>query len=248
MILWAVLVLVLLLNSFFGLDLMSSDLGAWSVITGAPIALAVVADRLLCSQVRAARMVDGERLHRQQLAEKNQELLVRLNQDALTGLHNRRSLDEFIDYYIHSPEYRLQSLSIVMLDLDDFKLINDRFGHLAGDAVLSELASRWNALIRGSDLLARFGGDEFCLVLPNTTLAQATMVAEKIRKATADPAVAVVQQEGRKTEIPVFASLGVATVDTPFDLDFKALLTSADQALYQAKAKGGNTIVATRYA
>ncbi len=245
MILWAALVLVLLLNSFFGQDLMASDLMAWSVIMGVPIALAVVADRLLCSQASAAAMADGARLQRQQLAEKNQEFLVKLNQDALTGLHNRRSLDAFLGYYTQAREYRLQPLSIVMIDLDLFKLINDQYGHLTGDTVLQVLSRRWIALIRGSDLLARFGGDEFCLVLPNTTLPQAMMVAEKIRRATSDSAISV-NDDGRKLEIPVSISLGVATADSAFDSPIKALLLSADQALYQAKAKGRNAIVGNR--
>ncbi len=245
--LWIGLVVVLLVVGFVSFDLMSSNRGRWLVVTGAPIVIALFADRMLCRHAKGAVRVDGERLHRQRLARMNQELLVRLSRDALTDLHNRRSFDEFIDYYLHSPEFRLQSLSIVMLDLDQFKSINDRFGHLAGDAVLSGLASRWKALIRGSDLLARFGGDEFCLVLPNTTLTQAAMIAEKIREATSGRAVSVEQEDGRM-EVQVSVSLGVATADSVADVDIKALLSHADRALYGAKAKGRNAVVTHRYA
>ena len=245
MILWVAVFVVLLITG-----LLSADAGwtgqAQFVITFFGLVLvAVVADRLLCRLAQDKGQGNRERMHREQLAQMNRDLLDRLHQDELTRLHNRRALDAFLADYLRSQEFGLQSLSMVLVDIDQFKSINDRYGHLVGDQLLQRLATVWRSLIRSSDLLARFGGDEFGLVLPGATLAQATMVAQKIRAATEQFRLSL-ERDGTSREISVTVSLGVATADDTRDLQGATLLSAADEALYAAKAGGRNRVVARR--
>jgi two-component system cell cycle response regulator len=131
----------------------------------------------------------------------------------------------------------------MMLDLDHFKRVNDTHGHAAGDAVLKEMARRWSRQIRDSDLLARLGGEEFCVVLPGTALQDATAVAEKLRRVTASDPVAMVSDEGQPLSLPVTVSIGVAAVDVSLGLDFPSLLHAADEAVYEAKHAGRDRVV-----
>lgn len=194
----------------------------------------------------APSQIDGERRLRKQLAQLNQELLNELHTDDLTGLHNRRSFDRFTQEYVHSPEFSHQPLSFVMMDLDHFKTVNDTYGHGAGDQLLRALAVLWRSKIRASDLLARVGGEEFCLVLPRTTLAQAGIIAEKIRAATAEQPIEILW-DGQRFEVPITVSLGVATADEIGEESLGNLLNLADNALYEAKRSGRNRVVKHRY-
>ena len=126
-----------------------------------------------------------------------------------------------------------------MLDVDFFKKVNDTYGHAAGDAVLRELAARLARNVRGFDLVARFGGEEFVVVMPETTLPIATMVAERLRAAIADKTVAI-GDAGR--EIQVSISIGIAVTQERGD-NASALLERADEALYEAKGRGRNRAV-----
>ena len=134
-------------------------------------------------------------------------------------------------------------MSVLMLDLDHFKQVNDTHGHAAGDAVLQEMARRWSGLIRGSDLLARLGGEEFCLLLPNTTSRQARQVAEKLRQACAASPVEWSSGEMQQ-QLAVTVSIGLAGSEPSGAIDLNALLNDADQALYEAKRSGRNRVVA----
>lgn len=192
------------------------------------------------------RQVDHERRLRQTLASINRKLLDELHTDDLTGLHNRRSFDRFIDSILHSETFRLKPLSVVMLDLDRFKAVNEAYGHSGGDQMLKALARRWKSMIRGSDLLARLGGEEFCLVLPNTTLAQAGLVAEKIRAATHAMPIEIAYKSG-VVPARITISMGVATADDIAVLNIQDLLNLADHALYEAKHAGRNLIVKRRF-
>lgn len=192
------------------------------------------------------RQVDHERRLRQTLATINRKLLDELHTDDLTGLHNRRSFERFVDSILHSETFRLKPLSLVMIDLDRFKAINENYGHSGGDQLLKALARRWKSMIRGSDLLARLGGEEFCLVLPNTTLAQAGLVAEKIRAATQSMPVEIAFKSGT-VSVRTTISMGVATADDIAILDIKDLLNAADHALYEAKHSGRNLTVKRRF-
>ncbi len=156
--------------------------------------------------------------------------------DSLTGCLTRAYTQELLD-----AEYRraIRSglpLSAVMFDLDHFKQVNDRLGHLAGDAVLAAVGRELREVLRGSDLKCRYGGEEFLLLLPDTPHAGATRVAESLRQAFVD---LVVRWDGQ--QIPVSASFGVATIRAG-EREPRTLVARADSALYRAKEDGRNCV------
>ena len=156
--------------------------------------------------------------------------------DALTGLANRRELTARLEDELERAGRNGTSLSFVIADIDDFKLVNDGFGHQAGDEVIKAVASVLAGSVRETDLPARFGGEEFVIVLPGARLANARRTAEAIRTAIAELEVTGARHE----PISVTASFGVAefpTYATP-----EALLAAADAALYQAKRAGKNRV------
>jgi diguanylate cyclase (GGDEF)-like protein len=156
--------------------------------------------------------------------------------DSLTSSFTRRHTLNLLDTELKRAERSGLPLSVVMLDLDHFKSINDRLGHLAGDAVLSAVGRELGELLRASDLRCRFGGEEFLLVLPDTPQAGAARVAESLRQSIADLRV-----PWQGAQIPVTASFGVATARRG-ELDRQALLARADAALYRAKQAGRNCV------
>lgn len=164
--------------------------------------------------------------------------------DPLTGLHNRRSLEQRLHAEIDRARRGRRPLSCLFLDLDLFKQINDQYGHGAGDAVLREVARRLLSTLRGGDIAARFGGDELALLLPATTHADARNMGERIR--------AIVSQNPLQIEddlsISVGLSIGVGTMETDRMTEDIArsgqeLLQAADEALYQAKRAGRGRVV-----
>ena len=164
--------------------------------------------------------------------------------DSLTGVYNRRYIDRRMLEEIARARRHGHQLSCLYLDIDHFKQINDRLGHLAGDEVLREVASRIKAELRQSDCLARFGGEEFVALLSNADPASAVVVAERIRASIADAAFAI----AHANPIRVTVSIGVATL-TESDR-FEAiepvalqLVAKADHALYEAKEGGRNRVV-----
>ncbi len=210
--------------------------------------------------VPISQMHMHEQLIREELIRVNRRLIAQLGRDELTGLHNRRALRAFIREVITVPGCGLRPLSIVMMDLDHFKRINDQHGHLAADRLLIVLAQAWMKGIRRSDLLARVGGDEFCLVLPDTTLAQADMVAHKLRAACSDAGRLWCAQEmqtgpdaslfrhGNADVQSISVSMGVANADHPSPDHIDNLMNLADKLLYEAKREGGGAVTVKRYA
>ena len=156
--------------------------------------------------------------------------------DELTGLGNRRYLLNFTDSLCQQSQRNQRPLSLALLDIDHFKQVNDIFGHPAGDRVLQAFARTLQGEIRGADVLARMGGEEFCVLMPDTDADGARELAERVRTAVAS---LTHQELGSATSITV--SLGVAT-GCQSGLDFKHLYARADQALYQAKSKGRNRV------
>ncbi len=160
------------------------------------------------------------------------------NRDGLTGIANRRFFegrlrDEFLRWQRYGGD-----LSVLLFDLDHFKNINDRFGHAVGDAVLRVTAQRVADAVRTQDTFGRFGGEEFALLLPCTPLADAMLVAEKIRMTIGD---APVEAEG--ISVPVTASVGGASARAGLP-SYEVLINEADAALYAAKRQGRNRSVA----
>lgn len=157
--------------------------------------------------------------------------------DQLTGLFNRRYMSRHLNTLL--GDNNSKQVSFLMLDVDFFKQINDTYGHDVGDEVLREFANRISANVRGIDLACRFGGEEFVVVMPDTDMSFAYMVAERLRQSVAD---APFEVSAAARQVPVTISIGVAsssTGDTP-----DVLLKRADQALYRAKRDGRNRVVA----
>jgi two-component system, cell cycle response regulator len=158
--------------------------------------------------------------------------------DGLTQTHNKRSLLEFLDREVARALRHRRPLSVMMMDIDRFKSINDTHGHLVGDAVIRELSDRIRPKVRQEDLFARYGGEEFAMVLVETPLEGAKLVGERIRKGVADNPF----QHGA-ISLDVSISIGVACIDAT-TISREQLLQIADEKLYEAKRQGRNQVVA----
>ena len=171
---------------------------------------------------------------------KNSELFreVRENsvRDGLTGCFNRMHALEVLDAELRRARRSRLPLSLVMFDLDNFKGINDRHGHLCGDAVLAAVGATMKAELRGSDLKCRYGGDEFMVILPDTPLIGARQVSENLRRAIAEHPVT--WNDG---QVMVTASFGITAI-TEGEHDPLGAISRADTALYRAKQRGRNGI------
>lgn len=158
--------------------------------------------------------------------------------DALTGLNNRRFLETHLAQALDQSAHKGRPLSLMILDIDHFKSVNDTYGHDAGDEVLKVFARRIKRVLRSADLVCRLGGEEFVVVMPDTPLAVAQRVAERVR--------AVVEGEGFPIDdarmIPVTTSIGLA--ERGSDANADALLRRADKALYASKSAGRNRVTA----
>jgi len=208
------------------------------IIAGTPVGvLAIAVDPPVQDQQRrimtAVAALLAVSLKNAQLFREVHENSVR---DALTGCFNRRHALEVIDAELRRARRSQMPLSMVMFDLDHFKRINDRYGHLAGDAVLAAVGRRMKAVLRGSDMKCRYGGEEFLLLLPDTPLSGAHRVAETLRAELHDHPV-----NFNDERITVTASFGVTTI-TPGEVDPMTIMARADRALYRAKQEGRNCI------
>ncbi len=154
--------------------------------------------------------------------------------DPLTGLPNRRQADEMLVRLVAAARRTGRPLAIALVDLDHFKAVNDRFGHAAGDVALRETGTAIRAFVRSSDHVARFGGEEFLLLLPDTSRTDAVAVAEKLRRRIAG--LEVDELDGGVT-----ASLGVAAFPQDGDSPDE-LIKAADAALYRAKENGRDRV------
>lgn len=160
--------------------------------------------------------------------------------DELTGLYNYRELQSRLNQEVERATRYESSLSLLMIDADDFKSYNDTYGHVAGDKALSELAGVMRSAVREVDFVARYGGEEFTVILPETDSAGAFVVAEKIRESVADHDFSAAEVDG-KVRGPLTVSVGIATFPTYAD-DTESLLRQADSALYRAKNEGRNRV------
>jgi diguanylate cyclase (GGDEF)-like protein len=178
-----------------------------------------------------------ERRHRE--LNRANEVLEQLSAtDGLTGLFNHRHFQSQVAREARQADRTGAPLCLVLVDVDDFKLLNDRLGHAAGDRALQEIAKAMEGQIRRTDYLARYGGEEFVLLLPQTRLDGGLALAEKVRGAVEALDARVVGPEGR---VQVTVSIGIAAYAGSADAMFEA----ADRALYEAKAAGKNRVVAT---
>ena len=180
------------------------------------------------------------RIGMKQVAAAEHRLRNQATTDALTGIFNRgelmaRATEEVSRIVRHGLDDGNGELSLIMLDIDHFKKVNDNYGHQAGDAVLRQFPDRIKPCLRLYDILGRYGGEEFMLLLPNADLASAQIVAERIRCAVADKPFSFDEQF-----LAVTISLGIASISP--GLNLTEVINMADKALYQAKENGRNRV------
>ncbi len=157
-------------------------------------------------------------------------------QDILTRLPNRRGIQQFIEFESARARRQKKPLSLILCDIDRFKRVNDQYGHDGGDVVLKHVSDLFKASIREQDGVARWGGEEFLFVLPDTEESNAVVLAEKVRETLATSPV-----ELQHKNVVITASFGVAQID--FEQGLDKALTLADKALYKAKEKGRNKVL-----
>lgn len=173
------------------------------------------------------------------------ELELENNTDALTGVYNRRYLDRRLqEEFARARRYSLP-LAVLLIDLDHFKTVNDLYGHPAGDAALAALAKLLHSNLRATDILARYGGDEFMVITVNTTGEQAYILAERLRRCAEDCEI-VVSARGRES-VPEKISLSIGVACCVDIGDVQGLVDEADRMMYRAKETGRNRTVAGKH-
>lgn len=220
-------------GSFLGLDL-----GAWALATTFLTVFLIVQIVLnaRATLTRERRLVEVAAELRETSAELERLAMI----DPLTGVLNRRAFFERLDTEFRRSQRYARSLTVVMVDVDHFKDLNDRYGHATGDSVLAKCAELLAADLRQSDEVGRYGGEEFAILLPETSLANGVTVAEKLRMAI--DGLRIDSPDGGEQAIHVTISAGVASYPSPGATDGLALLDRADRALYEAKHAGRNRV------
>ncbi len=175
-----------------------------------------------------------------QLEESRRILKSQADTDALTGLINRRCFFSKTENMMALMQRQSEHFSIIMMDLDHFKAINDTYGHQAGDYVLKTTARVFESVVRESDVLARIGGEEFIIIAPYTNLMAGLVLAERLRKNIEEHEF--IYNDNR---LQVTLSLGLAASDPNTEVNLEALITEADGRLYTAKARGRNRVCAS---
>ena len=174
------------------------------------------------------------------IAVRNIQLIQELHEhgayDGLTGCFNRMHAMTVLDSEMQRASRAKSPLSAIMFDLDHFKAINDRYGHLCGDEMLTAIGQRMKETLRNSDVKCRYGGEEFLVLLPDTPLAGAVHVAESLRRE-----IGLISVTWDSESVSTTASFGVA-LSLQGELDSRALISRADTALYQAKREGRNRV------
>ncbi len=211
----------------------SIDLLMRSVVIVIIISFAVYADRTITKHKQMRQLLEAEIERRKGLEKSLRETA---STDPLTSVYNRRRFYKLLRHEMNRVKRYGGTFSIIMCDLDRFKEINDRFGHHIGDAALRVFCDTVKSHIRRIDSLARLGGEEFVVLTPNTTAAEATAKAENLRKLAHDHTI-----EGKKK---LSISVGVAEYQNGDDSD--SLLLRADRAMYEAKARGRNKVVTSK--
>ena len=190
-------------------------------------------------EVLRARLRAGRRILdlQHQLLEAHSAMESLATHDSLTGLLNRAAILERLGGEIERSGRETTSTAVILIDLDHFKLVNDTYGHAAGDQVLKESAERMTKAVRGYDLVGRYGGEEFLIVAPQCDLRRGFELAERIRLRIAATPVVI----GQNT-LAVTASLGITLSDPTGNNEASTLINLADRALYRAKAKGRDRV------
>lgn len=223
--------------------------GAADYLVKLPDAIELIArirhhSKAYLNQVQRDQAYRALRASQQELTEKNIELQRLTNVDGLTGLSNRRYFDEYLEVEWERARREQAPLSLLMVDVDHFKLYNDSYGHVGGDEVLRKVAAVLrHAARRPTDMAARFGGEEFALIMPATPLEGIVAQGEIFRAGVE----ALMLAHCASTTAPhVTVSIGAASVVPQRDAKATLLIQAADAALYQAKRTGRNRVVASQ--
>lgn len=194
-------------------------------------------------RVLLARLNSALRLKQSQdaLREANRRLEMLASIDPLTGLYNRRAFFDLAERELGRARRYDRPVVLGLLDVDHFKPINDQYGHLVGDQVLQRISELCRLYFRNADIVGRYGGEEFVLCMPDTSLQQALVAGERFCNALSAAGVSV-EQRGTLQKIPVTVSIGIATYDNPSQ-GLKEIIDLADVALYRAKSEGRNRVV-----
>lgn len=186
-----------------------------------------------------ARVASGMRILKleEQLIQAREQMETLAMHDGLTGLLNRRAIEEYAEAEFNLAGRKERIMSAILVDIDHFKGINDRYGHKVGDHALQQVAKVLREDLRKYDRVGRWGGEEFILILPDTQLQDAVMVAERIRLKTAETQISLENGE----TFSVHISLGVACTTSQFQ-SLTKFIDAADQALYQSKQSGRNRV------
>ncbi|WP_213996298.1 ligand-binding sensor domain-containing diguanylate cyclase [Arsukibacterium sp.] len=200
------------------------------------VILVLLALMIAAVRWRLASLKRSELKLKRQVAEKTAELAALARLDSLTGLANRRAFDEAMQHELKRAKRQQEPLCLALLDIDHFKQVNDNWSHSVGDEVLKRVAATLQQHCRDIDSLARWGGEEFVILLPDTSLALAQEVCDRLRQRVADTCFTDIVPD-----LTVTLSIGLAMLQDKDD--GKQLLIDADRALYQAKSRGRNTVV-----
>ncbi len=187
-----------------------------------------------------ARVASGERILKleEQLTQARHEMETLAMHDGLTGIFNRRAIEEYTEAELDLARRKERPLSVILLDIDHFKAINDQYGHSIGDHTLQQLAEILPRNLRQYDRIGRWGGDEFIVILPDTKISEAIMIAERMRITTAETKLSLENGEYYTVQI----SLGVACASGSYPSLIK-LVDAADLVMYRAKQAGGNHVL-----
>jgi diguanylate cyclase (GGDEF)-like protein len=169
------------------------------------------------------------------------ELSIKAATDGLTGLYNHQFFQTALDKEILNSKRQSRNLSLVMVDIDHFKTFNDKYGHQVGDAILKKVAATIQLVCRKSDIVARYGGEELCVILTETSPESAIIVAERIRDYIEN---AKINHEG--TNLQVTASIGISSLSKRIK-DKEQLIDEADRAMYESKNRGRNRVTVAKH-
>lgn len=197
--------------------------------------------------VQISILIEKSRLY-QQLYELNQQLISvqhalehKSMHDFLTGIYNRGTIEEMLEVKYARAKRHKQPLSVIMMDVDHFKKINDTYGHPVGDAVLKTVAARMKKCLREYDCVGRYGGEEFLIVLADADYDIALKTAERLSQIMSEAAFIIDDKE-----LSVTLSAGVVVIESGADLNFEKIVTAADRELYRAKHNGRNRVEVCR--
>jgi diguanylate cyclase (GGDEF)-like protein len=178
----------------------------------------------------------------QELEKAQEELKLLASTDPMTKLYNRRYFMQVSESLLSLAKREDRPISLMMLDIDKFKNINDTYGHKIGDEVIIKLSELLQEKSRKSDIVCRWGGEEFVILLPNTEIEGATIIAEKIREVVDSLALPV-----KEKEIHFSVSIGVSQFKNNSEINLEATINRADEALYEAKNSGRNRVCIAEY-